>query len=250
MREDRRFRLVSAAVLAFLAIATLGCAASGAGGREVQVVQGDDGCSPAVIEASPGEKLDLRVKNETGDIYEVEGIDGANLEEVLVPEGRTRSVGFKVPGSGGISKVKCYVPGGVSTIIEIRAGEGTVSDSGDDGGGERETEAPQVDATVNVGLDEYEVMPDVDAVAAGTVRFEATNHSGSLVHELAILRVVADDSLEPLGEIEDIAPGDSGAITVELEPGRYQLACLLVPGEAGSTTDHYSEGMWTVLTVE
>lgn len=244
------FRLISAAGLAFLALVTLGCAASGAGGREVQVVQSDDGCTPAVIDATPGEKLDLRVKNETGNIYEVEGIDGTNLEEVLVPEGRTRSVGFSVPNSGGVSKVKCYVPGGVSTIIEIRAGEGTVSDSGDDGADARESEAPEADATVKVSLIEYEVIPDVDTLSAGTVRFEATNDSGSLVHELAILRVATDGSLEPLGEIEDIAPGDSVAITVELEPGRYQLACLLVPGEAGSTRDHYQEGMWTLFTVE
>jgi uncharacterized cupredoxin-like copper-binding protein len=243
-------RLILSVCLVAAAIATLGCAASGAGGREVQVAQGDDGCTPLVIEATPGEKLDLRVKNETGNTYEVEGIDGTNLEEVLVPEGRTRSVGYRVPDSGGVGKVKCYTPGGVSTIIEIRAGDGTTSTDAGDSGGRDVTEAPDADATVTVSLVEYEVLPDVRSVEAGTVLFKATNDSGSLVHELAILRVESDGSLETLGEIEDLDFGAEGAIVVDLEPGRYQLACLLIPGEAGSETDHYQEGMWTEFTAE
>lgn len=71
-----------------------------------------------------------------------------------------------------------------------------------------------------------------------------------LVHELAVLRVEEDGSLENMGEIEDIAAGQGGTVTIELEPGDYQLACLLVPGEADSTTDHYQEGMYTEFTVE
>jgi hypothetical protein len=106
------------------ALLILGCGASGAGGREVNITQADDGCTPTSIEATPGEKLNLVVKNDTGDIYEIEGIEGAKLEEVIVPEGRTRSIGYDVPDSGGTSKVKCYVPGGPATIIEVRAGRG------------------------------------------------------------------------------------------------------------------------------
>jgi uncharacterized cupredoxin-like copper-binding protein len=44
------------------------------------------------------------------------------------------------------------------------------------------------------------------------------------------------------GEIEGIEPGKTGAITLELEPGDYQLACLIVPGEADSTVDHFRKG--------
>ncbi len=126
-------RLAIATFLLLAALLLAACAASGAGGRPVDVTQLDDGCTPTVIEAVPGEKLDLRVRNDTGKTYEIEGINGTNLEEVLVPEGRERSVGFNVPASGGTYHVKCYVPGGVSTIIEIRAGgEGT-------GGGDDDT---------------------------------------------------------------------------------------------------------------
>lgn len=145
--------------------------------------------------------------------------------------------------------MKCYTPGGVSTIIEIRAGEGAVID-GEDNGGQTSIEEPEADTTVAVSLVEYEVLPEVDSVEAGKVVFKATNDSGSLVHEVAILRVESDGSLEALGEIEDIDPGAGGAITVDLEAGRYRLACLLVPGEASSTKDHYQEGMWTEFTVQ
>jgi uncharacterized cupredoxin-like copper-binding protein len=240
--------------LATSIVVSLGCAASGAGGRRIEVTQSEDGCTPLVIDATPGEKLDLEVTNKTGSTYEVEGIDGTNLEEVLVPEGRTRSIGYNVPEAGGVGKVKCYVPGGVSTIIEIHAGEGTGSaglDDGAEGGGQTsEAETGPADASVAVSLTEYTVTPAVDAVQAGVIRFEAINDSASMVHELAVLRVESDGSLENYGEIEDLEPGGSGTITIDLTPGSYQLACLLIPGEAGSTTDHYQEGMWTEFTVE
>jgi uncharacterized cupredoxin-like copper-binding protein len=242
------YRLPAFLAILILAALAFACESSGAGGREINVTQGDDGCTPAVIEATPGEKLDLQVKNETDSTYEIEGIEGTSLEEVLVPEGRTRSVGYNVPDEGGVSKVKCYVPGGISTIMEIRAGEGGTAGASIDDAGEP-TDAVDADAKVTVGLMEYEVTPDVESVSAGTILFEATNDSTTMVHELAVLRVEDDGSLENEGEIEDIAVGEGGTVTIDLEPGNYQLACLLVPGEAGSTTDHYQEGMWTEFEV-
>jgi uncharacterized cupredoxin-like copper-binding protein len=70
------------------------------------------------------------------------------------------------------------------------------------------------------------------------------------VHELAVLRVKDDGSYENLGEVEDIDPGKGGDVTLDLKPGKYVLACLITPGEAGSTEDHFSRGMHTELTVE
>ncbi len=60
------------------------------------------------------------VKNTSSKDYEVEGIEGTKLEEIVVPAGRTRTPGYTVPGVGA-HKIKCYVPGGVSTIIEVQA---------------------------------------------------------------------------------------------------------------------------------
>jgi uncharacterized cupredoxin-like copper-binding protein len=52
------------------------------------------------------------------------------------------------------------------------------------------------------------------------------------------------------GEIENLPPGASGSLTVELTPGDYELACLIARGEFDSPVDHYQEGMRIPFTVE
>ncbi|HEX5480896.1 MAG TPA: cupredoxin domain-containing protein, partial [Dehalococcoidia bacterium] len=79
------------------AILMTACGSSGAGGRPVDITQADQGCTPATIAATPGEKLKLVVHNTSGKDYEVEGIDGTKLEEVVVPSGKTRTPGYNVP---------------------------------------------------------------------------------------------------------------------------------------------------------
>jgi hypothetical protein len=225
---------------------SLACGASGEGGREVNITQADDGCTPTTIEATAGEKLNLVVKNETGDIYEIEGIDGAKLEEVIVPDGRTRSIGYDVPESGGVTKLKCYVPGGTATIIEVRAGEGADVETTD--GSASVTPDASADSTVTVTLGEYTVDPDAGSVGAGKIQFVAEN-AGEEIHELYVLKA-REGGYDVVGEIENIAAGGGGGMTLELEPGDYQLACLIVPGEADSTVDHFKEGMVTDFEVE
>lgn len=242
------------------AVATLfaACTNSGEGGREVVITQSNDGCTPARIDATPGEKLKLVVKNESGEDYEVEGIEGTKLEEIVVPSGKTRTPGYKVPGGErGTYKIKCYVPAGPSTIIEIVAGGGAASSDGvtPEPDPEADPEAEEganddADDTVRVSLTEYKVTLDKLSVAAGKTRFDAVNESASQVHELAILKKESDGSLENLGEIEDLDPGTDGTIILEMEPGDYVLACLIVPGQEGSTVDHFQEGMQVDFTVD
>jgi uncharacterized cupredoxin-like copper-binding protein len=241
-----------AAVLGLALLATA-CTESGAGGREVHITQTADGCTPASIAVTPGEKLQFVVKNDSNDdVYELEGIDGTKLEEFVVPGGKTRKAGYTVPDAAtGTYKIKCYVPTGPSTIIELIAGGGTTPASG---GG---TEAPApggmagpASDTVAVGLTEYVVTPGKADVKAGKIKFVATNTSASMTHELAVLKKKDDGTFENAGEIEDIAPGNGGEIILDLAPGSYELACLIVPGEAGSTVDHYKSGMHTMFTVE
>ena len=224
------------------AILVLACGASGEGGRKVNITQADDGCTPTSIEATAGEKLNLVVKNDSGDDYEIEGIDGAKLEEAIVPDGRTRSIGYGVPESGGTTKLKCYVPGGVSTIIEVRAGAGSspTDDEGaaDPSGADNRAVA---DSTVAVALSEYKVEPNKTSVNGGSIRFEATN-AGEEIHELYVLKA-KNGGYDVVGEIETMEPGESGAMTLELPAGEYRLACLIAAGEAGSTVDHFKEGM-------
>jgi uncharacterized cupredoxin-like copper-binding protein len=242
------FRTLALVCLALATLAGIACSSSGEGGRAVEINQNADGCTPAAIEATPGEKLDLRVTNNTGKDYEIEGIDGTQLEEVVIPGDRDRSVGYNVPSDGGTFKIKCYVPGDVSTIIELRAGSGAGGSA--TSAATATGAAAAADSTVTVGLFEYSVMPDKTSVDAGAIKFDATNNSASMVHELAVLRVKEDGTLENMGEIEDIEHGASGTLTINLTAGKYQLACLIVPGEAGSTTDHYQQGMHTGFTVK
>jgi uncharacterized cupredoxin-like copper-binding protein len=101
---------------------------------------------------------------------------------------------------------------------------------------------------VDVDLTEWAVTPSVSEIRAGTVTFAAHNRSTTMVHELAILKVDGSRKTE-VKEIEDIDPGKGGDVTVKLTPGHYELACVIVPGEAGSTADHYQQGMHATIVV-
>ena len=239
-------------VIAVAGILLLGaaCGSSGAGGREVRITQADGGCTPASVSVTPGEKLKLVVKNDSSKDYEIEGIEGTNLEEVVIPEGLTRTPGYTVPSGDGVHKIKCYVPGGVSTIIELTAGDTTTPQSKAPGAPtERGASFAPADSTVNVTLADYTVTPDATSVKAGSIRFVATNASSDAVHELYVLKVKDNGSLESLTEIETIGPKQSGSAVLDLAPGTYRLACFIVPGEAGSKVDHYQMGMHADITV-
>jgi hypothetical protein len=249
MKNAVRLAMAAAGVLVFGAA----CASSGAGGRKVEITQTDDGCTPASIGVARGEKLNLVVRNESSsDAYEIEGIDGTELEEFVVHEGKTRSAGYTVPADGGPFKLKCYVPAGTSTIVELvvdrvfagsKGAASPVAGKTADAGGAAE-------ASVAVTLVEYSVMADKTTVPAGTVRFTATNASTSQTHEMAVLKAKADGTFENMGEIEALEAQQAGTVVLDLEPGQYQLACLITPGEAGSAVDHYKQGQHSPFTVQ
>lgn len=231
-----------ASALASLAVA---CGSDdGSPRRVIAITQTDEGCAPASIDLATGEKVKFEVKNDGKKDREVEGIDGTKLEEVLVPSGRTRSLDYTAPGTAGVGKIKCYIPGGNATVIElaisgdVKAGSGGVAATDNN----LKTTKPAQD-TVNVKLVSFEVSADKLSVSRGAAKFIATNASKTDVHELAVLRLKADGSYENTGEIEDIDPGKSGEVTLDLPAGKYVLACLIVPGEAGSKEDHFKSGM-------
>ncbi|MEP6871231.1 MAG: cupredoxin domain-containing protein, partial [Anaerolineaceae bacterium] len=212
--------------------------------RVITITQTDDGCGPASIELATGEKVQFEVKNDGKKDREIEGVDGTKLEEVLVPSGRTRNLDYTAPGSAGAGKIKCYIPGGNTTIIELAiAGDAKTSAGGIHAtSNSLKTTKPAQD-TVNVKLVTFEVSADKLSVSKGATKFIATNASKTDVHELAVLREKSDGSFENTGEIEDIDPGKSGEMTLDLPAGKYVLACLIVPGEAGSKEDHFKSGM-------
>lgn len=232
------------------------CASSGSGGRRVEITQTDDGCSPAAVPVRPGEKLNLVLKNvSSSDVYELEGIDGTKLEEVVVRKGKSLSVGYTVPSGAGVHKLKCYVPAETSTIIELVAGDaGSTVPPATSGAATPAASASSSgassDASVTVTLAEYSVTADKPTVKSGKIRFTATNTSATQVHELAVLRTKSDGAFDNMGEIEDIDPQQDGSIVLDLAPGTYQLACLITIGQADSTVDHYKQGMHTPFAVQ
>ncbi|MGE5595646.1 MAG: cupredoxin domain-containing protein [Hyphomicrobiales bacterium] len=217
--------------------------------RVIEITQTDDDCTPNPIALQPGEKVKFEVHNESGKDKEVEGIEGTKLEELIIPKGKTRNLNYTAPDEPGTGKIKCYVPGGSTTIIELQVGGGGAATNGEgeeeedgEGVGQAVTDKEPQD-TVNVDLVEYKVTPDKPSVAEGPTKFVAKNTSTSQVHELAVLRVKDDGDFENMGEIEDLDPGADGEVVLDLPKGKYVLACLIVPGEEGSTVDHFKEGM-------
>lgn len=95
------------------------------------------------------------------------------------------------------------------------------------------------------------------AVPAGEVTFKVTNISKDEEHEMIVMYLadpgkplpyiqnenrVDEDKAGDKGEVSELEPGASGALTVNLKPGHYLLICN-VPG-------HYVSGMWTTFTVK
>ncbi|MCZ2110562.1 MAG: cupredoxin domain-containing protein [Dehalococcoidia bacterium] len=226
------------------------CGGESGSRRIIQIIQADDGCTPAAIDLKTGEAVTFEVRNDGKKDREVEGIDGTRLDEVLVPSGRTRKVNYDAPSKAGTAKIKCYIPAGNTTIIELNVTGKAVQDGGttpakDDnnsGAKNRKTDKTAQD-TVTVALDSFTIKTDKPTAVAGPIKFVATNENKTDVHELAVLRYGESGGFENTGEIEDIDPGKGGEITLDLPPGKYQLACLIAAGEAGSTKDHYTEGM-------
>ena len=101
------------------AAAFLLVACSSGGGREIEIVASNEGCTPVRLAAATNEKLTFVVKNQASGDRELEGVEGTKLEEVLIPAGRTRKINHTTPKQATTEKLKCYIPGGPSTIIDL-----------------------------------------------------------------------------------------------------------------------------------
>lgn len=101
----------------------------------------------------------------------------------------------------------------------------------------------------------FKIVLEPASVKAGEVTFEATNASQEAIHEMLVAplpaggtfpydskdNMVDENAAGSLGEIEELDPATSGALTLNLAPGKYAIFCN-VPG-------HYEAGMWTLLDV-
>ena len=121
-----------------------------------------------------------------------------------------------------------------------------------------------VSSTVNVTLREFSVTPDRGNAPAGHVTFDVTN-LGEDMHEFLVIRTdLAPDGLPTeengsyeedgpgtvlLDEIEDIEPGDTAELSLELDAGNYVLICNMVHVEEDEVEVHYALGMRTAFVV-
>ena len=105
-------------------------------------------------------------------------------------------------------------------------------------------------------LKEHTVSLSRDTAKAGSVTFQIKNE-GAMTHEFVVFKTdLAPDALpldeegavdekgegvEFMDERENIKPGDTVALTLDLPAGNYVVLCNL--------EDHYNQGMYKAVTV-
>ena len=114
---------------------------------------------------------------------------------------------------------------GAATTEATTTETATAEDAGGGGGGE----------TVQVVETDFKIDPANPTVPAGTVTFEITNE-GDSPHNIEI----EGNGIEEVSDTFNA--GDSGELTVDLEPGEYEFYCAI--------DGHKDLGMDGTLTVQ
>lgn len=111
---------------------------------------------------------------------------------------------------------------------------------------------------VRVELKNWEVAPSTTTAKAGEVTFLAVHeeehgHSADeagATHDLAVLKIEADGSYSLVGRTSAIPTGQSERLTLDLDPGDYELQCTVVEEVEGEAVSHYVKGMHTSFRVQ
>ena len=139
--------------------------------------------------------------------------------------------------------------GGAGSGAAVSSNAGPANGSAGMGGGMagRRAAAAGAATQVTAQLGDYYVHPSRTSVPAGQVTFVARN-VGQLPHELMIERmpIKMDGPMQPnedaaQGMIQDMGPGESGKMTLNLKPGMYMLFC--------NVGGHYAAGQHTPFRV-
>jgi uncharacterized cupredoxin-like copper-binding protein len=111
--------------------------------------------------------------------------------------------------------------------------------------------AAAANGVVKARLTDFKINTEAATAKAGKVTFVAGN-AGAIKHEFVVLRTSKPagallqgsraSEAGHVAEIEDIAPGQSKRLVLNLKPGHYSLVCNL-PG-------HYKAGMFANFTVK
>jgi len=129
---------------------------------------------------------------------------------------------------------------GAAFAVPIAGCGGDDDDNGEEAG-EVATEATasapaEGGQTVNMSLTDFRLDPAAPTVNAGTVTFKVIN-DGQTTHALEV------EGPGEEAETEDLAPGDSAELTVDLsEPGTYEMYCPV--------DGHKDQGMEGEITVQ
>jgi iron uptake system component EfeO len=120
--------------------------------------------------------------------------------------------------------------------------------------------------TVNVTLREFNITLDRASVPRGTVIFHVSN-AGEDIHEFLVIRTDRAPNALPteangsyqengpgtqlLEEIEEVPPGSTRDLTIDLTEGAHVLICNMVMTEADGTVEvHYALGMHAAFRVD
>ena len=99
------------------------------------------------------------------------------------------------------------------------------------------------DATLQLRLDEYRIVPGAIKVRAGRIRIVARNRGG-LTHNVKVEEAVYEEGDNPIvyGGTETMQPGETApGVTVRLFPGKYRLICTI--------GNHENLGQYALLEV-
>jgi len=103
---------------------------------------------------------------------------------------------------------------------------------------------PTAVSTVDVDLFEWGVGVSSPSLNAGPVAVRMFN-TGDLSHTLVVTAV--DGRAIAAGVL--LSSGEGAQMTVHLDPGTYEFTCRIVVATDGGLSDHYSNGMVSVVRV-
>lgn len=114
--------------------------------------------------------------------------------------------------------------------------------------------------TIDAALTTYKITLSKNTAKAGEVTFHVHNDATDLTHEFVVFKTdlpadqlpltaegIVDEEapgITAIDEVEDIEPGASADLTVNLESGNYVLLC-----NVDSDQLHYSHGMHVAFSI-
>lgn len=162
-------------------------------------------------------------------VYEFPGPDQPVMDpQELLVSPPFHIIGTRViTGTDNLSPTQMLTGTGVITGTELLTATDSMTDTGTTGAEEGQT--------IQAGLTEFAINMEATEVPAGPTTFAVTN-AGSLTHNFAI----EGQGVEAMFE-EDLQPGQSDTLTVDLPPGEYTVYCPV--------GNHRARGMEMSLTV-